>query len=137
MYSAAAYGPVGSGSLISSLRSIIFGGSERWFVSEYLGISQHDILFHYSDKHFIALDHSSRSIELSIRGTFNLNDVITCLLAHPIEFCEGIAQSGMVSAARELAKFAVPILRKAVQNYPRYESGVVWSQFGRWNCYFA
>ena len=134
--------------MISSLRSIIFGGSERWFVSEYLGISQHDILFHYSDKgfnsaptrfpkHFIALDHSSRSIELSIRGTFNLYDVITCLLAHPIEFCEGIAQSGMVSAARELAKFAVPILRKAVQNYPRYESGVVWSQFGRWNCYFA
>jgi hypothetical protein len=130
-FAAAAYGPAGSGMFMMGLGSILLGGSERTFVAKFLDIPEKDILFHHSEikwnekarfpKHFIALDHASQAIILSVRGTFNINDVITCLLAHPSEFCGGIAHSGMVSAARELAKFAVSIIRKAVQQYPKYE----------------
>jgi len=53
-------------------------------------------------RHFILLDHASRSLVIAVRGTMSFSDVYTNLVCRPWPFSGGYAHEGMASSARSL-----------------------------------
>eukprot|EP01133_Synstelium_polycarpum_P007865 gene7865-9233_t len=89
-------------------------------VLKHTGVKKEDILStkwyssKYSPGHFIAIDHETKSVVLSIRGTFNHFDVITDLVAKAKQYRGGVAHLGMILCAHKKMKETEAILLKAL-----------------------
>lgn len=53
-------------------------------------------------RHFIAVDHASKSIVLAIRGTLSISGALVDMQAMNVEFCEGLAHQGIAEQAHKL-----------------------------------
>ncbi|GAM27611.1 hypothetical protein SAMD00019534_107870 [Acytostelium subglobosum LB1] len=102
-------------------------------IRKHTGIKKEDIIVSkwfsskYSPGHFIAIDHQTKSVVLSIRGTFNHLDVITDLVAkssfykgpkknwHP-----GYIHLGILLCAHKKLKETEELLVKAIHCHPGY-----------------
>ncbi|KAG1459785.1 hypothetical protein G6F56_006084 [Rhizopus delemar] len=77
--------------------------------------------------HYVTVDHSSRAIVLTCRGTLGLSDLLTDLSFDYTEFrtwgSTFSAHSGMLKAAQRLAREKGPVfssIRQGLQTYPDY-----------------
>ena len=72
-------------------------------------------------RHFVAVDRSTRSVVLAIRGTASISDALCHdLVAVAEPFCGGRAHHGMALAARELHRQAMPAVVDALEAHPGY-----------------
>jgi hypothetical protein len=52
--------------------------------------------------HFLAVDHSTKSVVLAVRGTFSVKDAITDLVCDSVDFLDGTAHNGISQGAEFL-----------------------------------
>ena len=69
-------------------------------------------------RHFVAVDHSSRAVILSIRGTASISDVLHDAVAYADPFCGGLAHAGMALMARAVWAAAGEDVRTALAQAP-------------------
>ncbi|KAI8617315.1 hypothetical protein BC830DRAFT_1114050 [Chytriomyces sp. MP71] len=96
--------------------------------------------------HYVVLDHVARSVVVTLRGTFALNDVITDLKADYADFMGYKTHSGMLRCAALLYKKGAAVretVRKALDDYPTYGIVITGHSLGagvavllalRWSC---
>jgi len=70
---------------------------------------------------YIAVDHKSGWVVLSVRGTMHTSDVVADLCIEPTPFLTGRAHSGFAAAAWQLMKDHGPRLARALAAHPGYE----------------
>jgi len=96
-------------------------------ILDHLRIKKEDILEtkwindQYVPAHFIAYDHSIKSIILSIRGTLSIRDALTDMVVRYEEFQDGSVHSGIFTAARKKYPKIVPTLLNAIETHPDYK----------------
>lgn len=83
----------------------------------------------YQPAHFIAIDHATRAIVLSIRGTFHVKDALTDLVASASPFLNGYGHTGMVECATRKLDQIRPVLMAALEEY-KYKLVVVGHSLG-------
>ena len=71
-------------------------------------------------RHFVAIDHEHKKVILSIRGTFNLNEVVVDVTAFSREFCGGEAHSEMATMAERVWEKAGPTISSLLNDHPHY-----------------
>ncbi|CAG8500902.1 27068_t:CDS:10 [Racocetra persica] len=98
--------------------------SDRKTVQDYFGISKNDIICWEFGKmtatipnYMIIRDPKSNSIIISIRGTLNLADVITDVLAYYEPWRGGFVHRGMLRSAQYLVKNSLKDIRSAVKKF--------------------
>ncbi len=71
---------------------------------------------------FVAVDHRTKSVLWSIRGTFGMSDILTDLVAHSVPFLcpEHVAHKGMVKCVDGLVERVWPIVVKVMADNPGY-----------------
>lgn len=72
---------------------------QKWFVAKHTGVDVDDVKEVVTTgsvetrAYFVAVDHSTRSVVLSIRGTFSLSDTVADLVCNPVGgYCEGAGE---------------------------------------------
>ena len=71
-------------------------------------------------RHFVAVDHENKKVILSIRGTFNLNEVVVDVTAFSREFCGGEAHSEMATMAERVWEKAGTTISSLLNDHPHY-----------------
>jgi hypothetical protein len=71
---------------------------------------------------FVAVDHRTKSVVWSVRGTFGLMDVLTDLVANSVQFLkpEFVAHKGMVKCVEFLVERVWPIVQQNLTANPGY-----------------
>ena len=116
---------------ISSAKAIAKGFSEntnldRKIVCDVTGIKEQDLITScfvshlYRPGYFIAIDHSTKTIVIAVRGTFHVRDALTDLIAHYEKFKGGFAHRGFLRAAHNVLEIIKPILESQIFKYPDY-----------------
>jgi hypothetical protein len=72
-------------------------------------------------RHFVAVDHMQKKVVLSIRGTFNLAEIVLDVAGFTKEFCGGEAHSEMATMAERVWNVAGPTVCKALGDNKDYE----------------
>ncbi|CAM9551556.1 unnamed protein product, partial [Discosporangium mesarthrocarpum] len=81
---------------------------ERWLVAGQTDLAPEDITqldtvgSAETLAFFVSLDHTTRSVVLSIRGTFSVSDTLTDMLCGSVDFLEGTAHQGVARSAMAL-----------------------------------
>mmetsp|Transcript_68989 Transcript_68989/g.122016 ORF Transcript_68989/g.122016 Transcript_68989/m.122016 type:complete len:474 (-) Transcript_68989:53-1474(-) len=83
-----------------------------------------------SPNFFIADDHVTDSIVLSIRGTASVADALTDMVCEKVPFLGGEAHAGFMANAEEVSKHAVPVLKELVKASPMKKVVVVGHSLG-------
>ena len=103
---------------------------------EHTGIQEEDIVTtkwtssDYHPAHYIAIDHSTLSIVIAIRGSFHVKDALVDLVAAATPFQGGYAHTGMLECARrKLDMIRLPLLQTIAQN-PQYQVVVIGHSLG-------
>jgi len=111
--------------------------ANRLILIEHTGIRQEDIIQErwsstdtFSPGHYIAVDHSTESLVVAIRGTFHIRDVLTDLVAAYIPFKGGLTHSGILAAAQEKFKDLTPLLLRTLKTLPNYRLVIVGHSLG-------
>jgi len=119
------------------LKGFSYGDSENnKALCEHTGIAPEDIIAtkwtssDYHPAHFIAVDHSTNAVVLSIRGTFHVKDAMADLVANPTKFMSGHVHSGMLVCARKKLEMIRNALYTALQRYADYKLVVVGHSLG-------
>lgn len=119
------------------LKGAAYGDSENnKSLCEHTGIAPEDIIAtkwtssDYHPAHFIAVDHSTSAVVLSIRGTFHVKDAMADLVANATQFMDGHAHSGMLVCARKKLEMIRNALYTALQRYTGYKLIVVGHSLG-------
>lgn len=87
-----------------------------------------DILNKYP-RFMLFLDHNSKSLVISIRGTASFNDVIIDCVCDQVPFMEGFAHRGILNGAK-VVELAVPSIKSALENNPGYDLKVTRHSLG-------
>ena len=97
-------------------------------MSEHIGIPERDIypmnLFDDQPealRHFIAVDHTNKSIVLSLRGSFTIKELLIDVAAFSRPFCGGEAHSEMANAAELVWEETRETILKLLDENPEYE----------------
>lgn len=103
---------------------------------EHTGIHEDDIIAtkwtssDYHPAHYIALDHSTNSIVIAIRGSFHVKDALVDLIAAASPFQGGYAHTGMLECAkRKFSSVHLPILH-TIGKFPNYKLVVIGHSLG-------
>jgi hypothetical protein len=72
-------------------------------------------------RHMVVVDHKHKKVVLSIRGTFNLDEIIKDAAAFSKEFCGGEAHSEMATMAEGVWKVAGPTVKGMLNDNDDYE----------------
>ncbi len=92
----------------------------------YLGIPRSDIIKYtsyarpFQPVYFVALDRSRQAILVTVRGTVSIADIITDMMAEPIEYRGGWTHSGFAVACQWLWKEIIDTVDNLVAKYPEY-----------------
>ena len=96
------------------MADLVGRNSDEKALLKYLQINKEDLILSNWDNDFekslftpgyyVALDHKEKSIMLALRGTLNIGDVITDLVASNTNFLNGYGHSGMVLSSLNLAE---------------------------------
>jgi len=106
---------------------ILGGETNIKVLLEYTGIKREDIIDvswsskHFSPGHVLVIDHSTRSVVLAIRGTFNTKDTLTDLVGSYSPFKGGQAHTGILKATKTKAEYLIPLVMKTMKDYKGYE----------------
>eukprot|EP01119_Soliformovum_irregulare_P019635 TRINITY_DN6267_c0_g1_i2.p1 TRINITY_DN6267_c0_g1~~TRINITY_DN6267_c0_g1_i2.p1 ORF type:complete len:451 (+),score=131.58 TRINITY_DN6267_c0_g1_i2:692-2044(+) len=84
----------------------------------------------FSPGHYIAVDHSTKSVVLAIRGTFHIKDALTDLVAKYEPFKGGKAHGGILRAAKEKHAELTPILLETLSRPKDYGLVIVGHSLG-------
>eukprot|EP00012_Vannella_robusta_P001346 CAMPEP_0206184206 /NCGR_PEP_ID=MMETSP0166-20121206/1085_1 /ASSEMBLY_ACC=CAM_ASM_000260 /TAXON_ID=95228 /ORGANISM="Vannella robusta, Strain DIVA3 518/3/11/1/6" /LENGTH=220 /DNA_ID=CAMNT_0053599187 /DNA_START=119 /DNA_END=778 /DNA_ORIENTATION=+ len=91
---------------------------------DHTGIAEEDIITtkwtssDYHPAHYIALDHSTKSIIIAIRGSFHVKDALVDLVAAASPFQGGYAHTGMLECARrKLMMIRIPLLQAIAKHH--------------------
>ncbi|GAM22545.1 hypothetical protein SAMD00019534_057200 [Acytostelium subglobosum LB1] len=93
---------------------------------EHTGIGKDDIICYrftstnFDPGHFVAIDHKTKSIILSIRGTFHARDILTDLVATNTKFLKGYAHNGILRCARNKFNELSSLLVQQLDEHPGY-----------------
>jgi len=74
----------------------------------------------FSNGHYIALDHRTKSIVVALRGTFHVRDAIVDVCGRNEPFLNGLAHSGILKTAQKKREKIVPVLKESLRQYPGY-----------------
>ena len=122
---------------LSKKWSLMFKSSKA-ILKKYFGISKKDVLVttcgvntktcmsrNYEPAHYLAVDHNTKKIVLSIRGSQSLGDVITDLDFDPCPFAvgdiEGKAHEGILQSAHSLKDSITEILLETCELHEDYK----------------
>jgi hypothetical protein len=72
-------------------------------------------------RHFVAVDHLQKKVVLSIRGTFNLAEIVVDVAGFTKEFCGGEAHSEMATMAERVWDVAGPTVCDLLKENQDYE----------------
>jgi Lipase (class 3) len=72
-------------------------------------------------RHFVAVDHAQKKVVLSIRGTFNLAEIVLDVAGFTKDFCGGEAHSEMATMAERVWNVAGPTVRQLLERNQDYE----------------
>eukprot|EP01133_Synstelium_polycarpum_P017259 gene17259-20568_t len=103
---------------------------------DHTGISKDDVVTYrwtstnFDPGHYIAIDHSTKSIVLSIRGTFHARDLLSDLVATNTPFLDGLAHTGILKCAQNKFKELSPILIEQLEIHEGYKIAVVGHSLG-------
>lgn len=81
-------------------------------------------------RHFVAVDHVQKKVVLSIRGTFNLAEVVLDVAGFTKEFCGGEAHSEMATMAERVWNVAGPTVCQLLERNQDYEFVVTGHSLG-------
>lgn len=90
--------------------------SSRSGILEITGLPEEDLVHVHESpdvlepNFFIALDREAKAIVLSVRGTNNIGDIITDVLAYGVPFLKGHAHKGMLLSAKRIIELAMPLM---------------------------
>jgi len=98
-------------------------------ISEHIGIPEEDIVIsdveHDGDinhlRHLVAVDHANQKVVLSIRGTFNLSEIIVDVAAFSRPCFGGEAHSAMMTMAQRVWNRSGSTVRRLLQENEGYE----------------
>jgi len=99
-------------------------------VAEILSVSSEDILFTelqddegegLCPKFVFLVDHRSKSLVLSIRGTKSLKDALLDMVCDDAPFIGGFAHSGILSGTQKVMSLVQEKIQDACKQYPEYE----------------
>ena len=108
----------------------------RKALCEHTGIKEEDIKVakwtssDYHPAHYIAVDHKTTSIIISVRGSFHVKDALVDLIASASPFKNGFAHTGMLECARRKLEAIQPPLNEAFKEFPEYKVVVVGHSLG-------
>ncbi|KAG5183718.1 intra-flagellar transport protein 57-domain-containing protein [Tribonema minus] len=100
---------------------------ERWYISDQVGIAVEDvILIEPTDSvemrsHFVAVDHNSKSVVVTIRGTMSIVDSMLDLLLDTTPFAGGSAHRGIARCAETFWDKLGPIINEQLQRNDGYK----------------
>uniref|UniRef100_A0A0D9W0Z7 Fungal lipase-like domain-containing protein n=1 Tax=Leersia perrieri TaxID=77586 RepID=A0A0D9W0Z7_9ORYZ len=137
-------------SLLEYLKICMFYSKKKFSAFlKFGGYNQEDILIHKARARLmqpsfaLVCDKKSKCFLLFIRGAISTKERLTAATAAEVPFHHivlnegqisnvvlGYAHCGMVTAARWIAKLALPLLRKAVQEFPDYQIKVIGHSMG-------
>ncbi|CAN0356149.1 unnamed protein product [Discosporangium mesarthrocarpum] len=92
------------------LRKLSMHDVNRWCITKHSGISDKDLVrTRISEQrelhlpgYFVAVDHATHSVVLSVRGTFSMEDIITDLICDSTSFLGGEAHRGLSQSTEML-----------------------------------
>eukprot|EP00752_Nemacystus_decipiens_P015850 g14160.t1 len=70
---------------------------------------------------FVAVDHVSRSVVVSIRGTYSVSDTMVDLLCNPVDFAGGKAHQGISQSALRVWKAVKAQVEKQLREHEGYK----------------
>mmetsp|Transcript_116992 Transcript_116992/g.251526 ORF Transcript_116992/g.251526 Transcript_116992/m.251526 type:complete len:472 (-) Transcript_116992:123-1538(-) len=142
IYSRAAYGhvarlgkfdSVASGGMVFSVEKIKFNmddvddASNRMAFLDMLALSDADIVCAqwktngpFCPVHVVARDHTMKWIVVAVRGTLSTKDILTDMAVNHIDFLEGTAHEGFVTAMKRLVSVLKDILQEELRAHPGY-----------------
>ena len=70
----------------------------------------------------MVVDHRTKSVVWSVRGTFGLSDILTDLVAHSVPFLlpQYVAHKGMVKCVDGLVESVWPLVQRVLDEFPGY-----------------
>jgi hypothetical protein len=95
---------------------------------KYCKLKREDIKYSFWDSkpghpgNFVVVDHRTKSVVWSVRGSFGLSDVLTDLVAHSVPFLgpQFLAHKGMVKCVSSLTERVWDIVKKELDDHPGY-----------------
>eukprot|EP01113_Clastostelium_recurvatum_P011914 TRINITY_DN1611_c0_g1_i3.p1 TRINITY_DN1611_c0_g1~~TRINITY_DN1611_c0_g1_i3.p1 ORF type:complete len:545 (+),score=130.67 TRINITY_DN1611_c0_g1_i3:80-1714(+) len=105
--------------------------SNQEALSYHTGVRPDDLLTakwtssNFDPGHYVCVDHTTKSIVVSIRGTFHARDTLTDLVATTTPFMGGYAHKGILQAAKRKHALLAPIVLDALVRYHNEYSVVV------------
>ncbi|CAM9126136.1 unnamed protein product [Chrysoparadoxa australica] len=101
---------------------------DRWCVQKHTGVADTDLRkVSLADQpslhlpgHFLAVDHATKSVVLSVRGTWSLQDALTDLQADTVDFLGGKAHKGIAQSAAILWSECGDQVKEELLQHPGY-----------------
>ncbi|ELR14039.1 lipase [Acanthamoeba castellanii str. Neff] len=84
----------------------------------------------FNPGHYMAYDHSRKTVVIAIRGTFHLRDALTDLVASYEPFEDGVAHCGILHTAQKKLELLEPFLIEALRAHPDYGLVIVGHSLG-------
>ena len=110
---------------------------ERKTLLSYLSLGEDDLLMFsptaslYRPAFFLAVSRKTKHVALVIRGTMDVRDAMTDVVATYVDIGDGgLAHEGMLRAAEWFVDNVVPVLKRGLRDFPGYAPVVVGHSLG-------
>eukprot|EP01116_Phalansterium_solitarium_P011329 TRINITY_DN26975_c0_g1_i1.p1 TRINITY_DN26975_c0_g1~~TRINITY_DN26975_c0_g1_i1.p1 ORF type:complete len:617 (+),score=202.54 TRINITY_DN26975_c0_g1_i1:25-1851(+) len=101
------------------------------------GLAVEDIIDHqwssaevFDPGHYVAVDHSTESIVVALRGTFHMRDLLIDLCGANEPLMDGLAHSGILRTALNKAAKLQPVVAGALERFPSYSVKITGHSLG-------
>ena len=113
--------------LLNGYQGKNFFQSDHKAMLNHCGLKQEDIIccqwqsYIHDPAHYMVLDHKTKSIIISIRGSLSLTDIITDINGHYTKFMGGLTHHGILKAAKKKIEILLPFIKEEMGKHQDYQ----------------